>query len=70
MFTAALYTIPKMWKQPKCPSIDEWIKMWNLCNNGILPSDKNKEIWPFVTSMDLESIMLSVICQTEKGKSM
>ena len=28
MFTAAQFTIAKTWKQPKCPSIDEWIKMW------------------------------------------
>ena len=27
MFTAALFTIAKTWKQPKCPSTDEWIKM-------------------------------------------
>ena len=26
MFTAALFTIDKMWKQPKCPAKDEWIK--------------------------------------------
>ena len=26
MFTAALFTITKTWKQPKCPSTDEWIK--------------------------------------------
>ena len=26
MFTAALFTIAKIWKQPKCPSMDEWIK--------------------------------------------
>ena len=26
IFTAALFTIPKTWKQPKCPSTDEWIK--------------------------------------------
>ena len=26
MFTAALFTIAKTWKQPKCPSIEEWIK--------------------------------------------
>ena len=30
MFTAALVTIPKTWKQPKCPSTDEWIKMWYI----------------------------------------
>ena len=30
MFTAALFTIAKTWKQPKCPSIDEWIRMWYI----------------------------------------
>ena len=31
MFTAALFTIAQTWKQPKCPSIDEWIKkMWYI----------------------------------------
>ena len=30
MFLAALFTIAKIWKQPKCPSIDEWIKMWDI----------------------------------------
>ena len=30
-FTAALFTIPRSWKQPKCPSTDEWIKkMWHI----------------------------------------
>ena len=28
MFTAALFTIAKTWKQPRCPSTDEWIKKW------------------------------------------
>ena len=31
MFIAALFTIVKTWKQPKCPSTDEWIKMWCMC---------------------------------------
>ena len=31
VFIAALFTIARTWKQPKCPSIDEWIKrMWNI----------------------------------------
>ena len=30
MFTAALFTTARTWKQPKCPSTDEWIKMWYL----------------------------------------
>ena len=31
MFTAALFTIAKIWMQPKCPSTDEWIKRLELC---------------------------------------
>ena len=30
MFIAALFTIAKTWKQPKCPSTNEWIKMWDI----------------------------------------
>ena len=31
VFTAALFTITRTWKQPKCPSTDEWIKnMWHI----------------------------------------
>ena len=31
MFTAALFTIAKIWKQPKCPSVDEWVKkIWHI----------------------------------------
>ena len=30
LFIAALFTIANLWKQPKCPLIDEWIKMWNI----------------------------------------
>ena len=41
MFIAALFTIIKTWKQPKCPSADEWIKMWYIYTyikkNEIMP---------------------------------
>ena len=30
VFTAALFTTAKTWKQPKCPSTEEWIKMWHI----------------------------------------
>ena len=30
VFTAALFTIARAWKQPKCPSAEEWIKMWYM----------------------------------------
>ena len=31
MFIAALFTIARTWKQPECPSTDEWMKMWHTC---------------------------------------
>ena len=43
MFIAALFTIGRTWKQPKCPSSDEWIKkMWHIYTNAILLSHKKK----------------------------
>ena len=68
MFVAALFTIANTWKQPKCPSTDEWIKkMWY---NGIVISHKKKnEIMPFAaTWMDLEIIILSEVSQKENDK--
>ena len=69
MFTAALFTLAKTWKQPKCPSTDNWFKkMWYI-HNGILLSHKKNEILPFAaTWMDLENIILSEVSQTEKDK--
>ena len=67
MFIAALFIIAKTWKQPKYPSIDEWITVVYTCN-GILVI-KNSEILPFVTIwMDLEGDMLSEISQKDKDK--
>ena len=65
MFTAALFTIAKTWKQPECPSIDKWIKMsYIYVYNGILLSHKKNEIMPFAaTWMDLEIIIVSGIRQ-------
>ena len=70
MFLAALYTICKIWKQLKCPSIDEWVKkMWYVFAMEYNSTMKKNEILPFAaTWMDLEGIMLSKISQTEKDK--
>ena len=43
MFTSVLFTMAKIWKQPKCPSIDKWIK--KKCEaSGLKPSDSNTEL--------------------------
>ena len=67
MFIAALFTIAKTWKQPKCPSTDEWIKkFWYICTIEYYSAIKKNETLPFAaTWMDLEGIMLSEISQTE-----
>ena len=69
MFIAAQFTIAKCWKQPKCPSANEWIKkLWYILHNGILCS-RRKELTPFATAwIELESIMLSEISQVVRKK--
>ena len=63
MFLAALFTITKIWKQPKCPSVDEWVKQpWDIYTMEYSSAVKEKKILPFATGrMDLENIMLSEI---------
>ena len=70
MFIAALFTIAKIWKQPKCPSVDEWIKMkWYVYTIEYYSAKRKKQILPFVTTwMELEDIMLSEISKAEKDK--
>ena len=62
-FIAALFTIAKTWKQPKCPSNDEWIKkiQYLYATEYYSPMKKN-EIMPFAAMwMDLEIIILSEV---------
>ena len=70
MFIAALFTIARTWKQPRCPSTHEWIKkMWYIYTVEYYSTIKKKGIIPFAaTWMDLESVILSEISQTEKEK--
>ena len=71
MFTAALSTIAKVWKEPKCPSMDECIKkMWYIYTMEYYSAIKKDEILSFATTwMELEGIMLSEISQSEKDKN-
>ena len=66
MFIAALFAIAKTWKQPKCPSTEEWIKkMWYIYTMEYYSAIKKNEIPAFfATWMDLETIMLSEVSHT------
>ena len=68
MFTAALFTITQTWKQPKCPSTEEWIKkMWYRYTMEYYSAIKKNKIMPFATTwMYLEIIILSEVSQSEK----
>ena len=69
MFIAALFTIAMSWKQPKCPSTDEWIKMWYIYTMEYYSAIKRNEIGSFVeTWMDLETVIQSEVSQKEKNK--
>ena len=67
-FIAALYTLPKTWKQPKCPSTEAWIKkMWYIYTMDYYSAIKRNEIPAFLaTWMELEIIMLSEVNHTMK----
>ena len=69
MFIAALFTIAKTWKQPKCLSTEEWMKkMWYIYTMEYYSAIIRKnEIIPFTTTwMDLEIVILSEVRQRKK----
>ena len=67
MFIEALSTIAKVWKESKCPSMDEWIKkMWYIYTMEYYSAIQKNEILPFATTwMELEGIMLTEMSQSE-----
>ena len=69
MFIAALFTIAKMWKQPKCPLIDDWIrKMWYIYTMEYYSAIKKNDTMPFAaTWVELETLILSEVSQKEKN---
>ena len=70
MFIAAQFKIAKYWKQPKCPTANEWIqKLWYIYTMEFYKAKRKKELLPFTTAwMELESIMLTKISQSMKDK--
>ena len=69
IFIAPLFTITGTWKEPKCPSTDEWIKkMWHIYTMEYYSAIKKNEIELFVTRWtDLESVIQSEVSQKEKN---
>ena len=70
MFIAALFTIARTWKQPKCPLTDKWIKnMWYIHRMEYYSAIKRNKTGSFVeTLMHLESVIQSEVSQKEKNK--
>ena len=70
MFIAALFTVGRSWKQPKCPLTDEYIKkMWYIYTMEYYPAIKRNNIVSFVERwMDLETVIQSEVSQKEKNR--
>ena len=68
MFIATLFTIARTWKQPKCPSTDDWIrKMWYIYTMQYYSAKKKNKIIPFAaTWMELEILILSEMSEKDK----
>jgi hypothetical protein len=71
MFIAVLFTIAKLWKQPRCPTTDEWIKkMWYLYTMEFYSATKSNKILSLASKwMELENIILRKVSQAQKAKT-
>jgi hypothetical protein len=71
VFIAALVTITKLWKQPRCPTTAEWIKKkWYLYTMEFYSAMKKNEILSFTSKwMELENIILNEVSQDQKMKN-
>jgi hypothetical protein len=71
MFIAALFTITKLCKKPRCPTTDKWIKkMWHLYTMEFYLAMKKNEILSFASKWtELENMILSMVGQSEKTKN-
>ena len=51
MFIAAQFAIAKYWKQPRCPSVNEWVKkLWYIYTMEFYAAERKKELIPFATA--------------------
>jgi hypothetical protein len=68
MFIAALFIIARSWKEPRCPSTEEWMqKMWYIYIMEYYSAIKNNEFMKYLGKwMYLEDIILSEVTQSQK----
>ena len=68
MFIAALFVVARSWKEPRCPSTEEWIqKMWYIYTMEYYSAIRNNEFMKFLDKwMELENIILSEVTQSQK----
>jgi hypothetical protein len=71
MFIASLFTIAKLWKQPRCPTTNEWFKkMWYLYTMKFYSATKKNKNLSFTSKWtELENIILSKVSQAQKAKN-
>ena len=69
MFIAALFVIARSWKEPRCPSTEEWIqKMWYIYTMEYYSATKRNEFMKFLGKwLDLEGIILSEVTHTQRN---
>ena len=69
VFIAALFTIARMWKQPRCPSADERIKMWYIHTREYYSAIKKNDFESVLVKwMKLQPVIQSEVSQKEKNK--
>jgi hypothetical protein len=69
MFIAVFFIIARIWKEPRCPSTEEWFQeMWYIYTIEYYSATKNDEFMNFLGKwMDLEDIILSEVTQSQKN---
>ena len=70
VFIAALFTVARIWKQPRCPSTDEWIKkLWYIYTMEYYSAIKRNEFESLLVRwINLEPFIQSEVSQKEKNK--
>jgi len=69
VFIAALFTIARTGKQPRCPSTDRWMRSWYICTMEYYSAMKRNEIESVIVMwMNLQVVIQSEVSQKEKNK--